>query len=215
MPELSIKGSDQTIDEGVDTTVIVTADKDPKRELTFKYTPTATGTNFLEADDDGNGSGQSRTVKLRFIEDTTATPRVWTANLPIDIKDADGLDSAHGTISVVLDTPAANDKYTVTSVTNEDRLAITVQDDTKPVIKITGDAPTLDQPQTGIRNAAFPIATTITQTNTPAPMMVKYMGRATQNNFLDETLTSLERTTEITFTGSSPNFTAILNVPVI
>ena len=213
VPELSIKGSDQTINEGDSTTIEVTATVDPRRELTFKYTPTETGSNFLKIRD-GKTNAQSRTAELTFTEDTTANPRVWTANIPIETIDPDELDTAHSTITVVLDTPGANDKYTVTSVTDEDRLAITVHDDTKPVIKITGDAPTLDQPQTGIRNAAFPIATTITQTNTPAPMMVKYMGRATQNNFLDETLTSLERTTEITFTGSSPNFTAILNVPV-
>ena len=213
VPELSIKGSDQTINEGGSTTIEITATVDPRRELTFKYTPTATGSNFLKIRD-GKTNGQSRTAKLTFTEDTTANPRVWTANIPIETIDADGLDSAHSTITVVLDTPGADDKYTVTSVANEDRLVITVHDDTKPVIKITGDAPTLDQVATGIRNAAFPIATTITQTNTPAPMMVKYMGRATQNNFLDENLTSLERTTEITFTGSSPNFTATLNVPV-
>ena len=213
VPELSIKGSDQTINEGDSTTIEVTATVDPRRELTFNYTPTATGSNFLKIRD-GKTSGQPRTAKLTFTEDTTANPRVWTANIPIETIDADGLDSAHSTITVVLDAPGANDKYTVTSVANEDRLAITVHDDTKPVIKITGDAPTLDQRVSGIRYAEFPITTTITQTNTPAPMMVKYMGRATQNNFLDENLTSLERTTEITFTGSSPNFTATLNVPV-
>ena len=48
VPELTISSTDVTVGEGVAAIIVVEASVDPKRELTFNYTPTETGnTSYL------------------------------------------------------------------------------------------------------------------------------------------------------------------------
>ena len=71
-PVLTIHSTPVSVTEGLAASVVVRASENPKRELTFKYTPTETGgTSYLKAirqNNDDRESGELRDVSLTFTQ---------------------------------------------------------------------------------------------------------------------------------------------------
>ena len=209
IPMLSFETDPLTINEGETATIEVTANKNPQRNITFHYTPTVTGSNFLKTLD-GNGTGDSRTATLEFTQNQTTSK--WTADLLLKTRDSDGIDGPHSIINVTLDTPGPNDKYTIAAEPN-DQISIFVNDTTKPLITI-GNAPDVDKDspfENAEKFAYFPVTASL---QPHVPLMLKYIATPTSNNFLAASPNNI-RTGVVRFSGTSPNFTGTLKVPII
>ena len=92
------------MDEGNAAEIIVEASENPKRELTFNFTPTETGTNYLTPltqDDVNKGSGVERSISLEFkqADSSPGSTDPWLATISLETQGHDGMG---GTISVVL-----------------------------------------------------------------------------------------------------------------
>ena len=106
IPELTITTASTTIEveEGRAAEIIVEASVNPKRELTFNFTPTEIGTSYLASltqDDVSKGSGVERSISLRFTQadSSPGSTDPWLATIRIATQ---GHDAEGGTISVVL-----------------------------------------------------------------------------------------------------------------
>ena len=108
-----------------------------------KYTPTekSSDTTYLKPDANNKTSGQSRTATLDFQEDTPTNPGTWKATITIETND-DMKDNKNGLIEVVLDTPSAQDGYTIAD-SPDNTILINVKDGTVPTITIV-DAPQVE-----------------------------------------------------------------------
>ena len=101
----------------------------PKQLVSFSYIPTETGTSYLAPliiDGTTYDSGDSRPVELEFVQDTTIAGDPWLATLSVATQTANALG---GTITIVLDQPGSDDKYTVGS---PDTATVTVNETTVP-----------------------------------------------------------------------------------
>ena len=110
VPELTIPTSLASVaaNEGGSATITVEASENPKRELTFSYIPTETGTSYLKVID-SKGSTEARDVTLRFSESAP-----WRATFEVETNSPDSLvNSAGGTIAVALGAPESGDKFTI------------------------------------------------------------------------------------------------------
>ena len=208
IPMLSIETSTLSINEGDTASIEITANKNPQRNITFHYTPTVTGSNFLRTFN-GKGTGDSRTATLEFTQNQTTNK--WTATLMLRTRDDDEIDTPHSIITVTLDTPGPTDKYTIATSPN-DRISITVVDATLPLITMIGNAPDVTSDvefEDGVKYALFPLRASF---QPHAPVLVKYTAINASSNFLVPTQNNI-RTSEVLFSGSSPNFTGDLKVP--
>ena len=204
IPMISIASSTISVTEGDTASIKIIASEDPVRHLKFHYTPTETGTSYLETTVGSNGesrmSGVSRTVTLEFTEDQTINK--YTANLMIATNDIVG-DSAHGSIAIVLDAPGTKDRYTVASDPNN-KITITVNDDEKPKITI-GDAPLAKDYESESDQrvlAKFPLTASF---QPYAPLTLRYFLTETGSNFLKTAVSGPNdiRSKEITFTNGT------------
>ena len=113
--EISFEASSVDITEAGTATITLLANGDPvANDLMVKYTPTekSSDTTYLKPDANNKTSGQSRTATLDFQEDTPSNPGTWKATITIETND-DMNDNKNGLIEVVLDTPSAQDGYTI------------------------------------------------------------------------------------------------------
>ena len=144
-PELSIISENFAIDEtnpGSTATIKVKASVNPLRQFPISFTPTdETGSNvtYLAPDIEENESGDPRTTRVWFTEEDVPDPdnpgqtiAIWTAEIMIKTVIDDGKDNPHGKIRVTLNAVAGVN--TVASGAND--VVVTVNDSTKPVIKI-------------------------------------------------------------------------------
>ena len=95
--------------------------------VTFSYTPTETGTSYLDPLHEGatKNSGQSREVTLTFTQEgqNPLLTDPWRATLSVNTQQDDALN---GTITVVIDDPEVGEKYTA----GTEKTSIIAVDDT-------------------------------------------------------------------------------------
>ena len=206
---ISINDRTKTVTEGGDVEIVFVATEDPVRELPIKFTPTETGTTYLMNDDDGNGTGATRTTApLEFRQDPNFNNK-FVANTTISTT-GNNIHGPHGTITVSLDATEADDVYN--AATTDNSMIITVNNDEIPTITIA-DAPAIK----GGQNAEFPITVTGHRPNGDS-LDIKYNITETGTNFLSPTITNPteQKMTPITFTvGASPftSGTGTLTIP--
>ena len=146
--EISFEDRSVDIAEAGMATITLLADDNPMTtELVVKYTPTekSSDTSYLKITDDSGTSqpdGETRMATLNFQEDTSTNPSKWKATITIKTNDDDGEDNKDGLIEVVLDTPSAQDGYTIADSPNNSIL-VNVEDGTVPEITIE-DAPNVE-----------------------------------------------------------------------
>ena len=117
IPVLTIVSTSISVstNEGVAARIVIEADENPKQPVIFSYTPTETGTSYLAPETIEGvtyNSGDSRPVELEFTQATPGSDDPWLVTLSVATQKS---EIAGGTITVVLDQPGANDKYTVGS----------------------------------------------------------------------------------------------------
>ena len=208
VPELSIITEDFAIDEAGTATIKVQASVNPLRDFPISYTPTNETGEYLKPDFEGNGHNVSRTTTLEFKENSIPDPdnpsqtiTMWTTEIMIETVDDDGIDAPHGEIKVTLNT--VTDVNTVAS--GADHVDITINDSTKPLIKI-GIPPTDIQRVYG-NNGAFTIRP-ITITSDIEPhgnnLTIKFRRAEPNSDFIDpEPVDDEEQTQIINFTTSN------------
>ena len=213
VPELSIITEDFAINE--DKTIPIKpikiqASVNPLRQFPIKFTPTDETGSYLELDLEGNGDGDARTTEIWFTEEPVPDPdnpgqtiSIWTAEIMIDTKEDDLRDMPHGLIKVTLNAVAGVN--TVSSVSGADHVNITVNDSTKPIIKI-GTPPTDIQRVFG-NDGAFTIRP-ITITSDIEPhgnnLTIKFSRAEPNSDFFDpEPVDDEEQTQIINFTTSN------------
>ena len=212
LPELSIEQTTMNIDEGGTASITVTASLEPEtKTFDVSFVPTETaGTTYLKDDDDGNGSGDSRTESLTFQNTAeSGSPAKWEATFPL-ATNANDIDMPNGVISVVLATPPANADFTIKADPG-DRVTINVKDLTVPAISIV-NAPDV----VALNNAQF----TLTANTQPhQPLTIRFTATNTTGSFLDvanKPASQAERTEDVTFAppdGATTPITGILPVP--
>ena len=201
---LSISAPDSIITEGGTLEFTVTADFDPERPLSIKYTPTEVGTDYLNT---SVASGTPDSIDLTFKKDPPATD--WTAKIPISLRAQNPAVTNNGEISVTLDQPAENAGYIVAAAPGNKATA-TIGDANKPVLSITDAVDTIAG-----NDAEFTITSHI---NPSGPLTIMVKPNNTSGNFLDETngATNTARTiNNVSFSQSGTNqaFTSTLSIP--
>ena len=115
IPVLTIVSTSRSLSiaEGATAEIVIEASENPKQPVTFSYTPTETGTSYLDPLHEGatKNSGESREVTLTFTQEgQNPLPTVpWRATLSVNTQQDDALN---GTITVVIDDPESGEKYT-------------------------------------------------------------------------------------------------------
>ena len=221
IPELTIFSTSTEVDvnEGAMAEINIMADMNPKQPVKFSYTPTETGTTYLApiTADDGTtmlGSGTSREVELVFsqADSSPGSTDPWITTLRFMTQEAVALN---GTITVVLDAPGADDKYTVGK---PDTAIVTVDDISIPELSIT-DA---------LKTVAGSDAKFIVTSNIPFvdDVVVEYNPVKAGGNYLNETDTDgtsgglntnsgLDRTDTISFEKVGDDYIATLSVATV
>ena len=134
IPELTISSMAVTVDEGKAAEIIVEASENPKRELTFNFTPTETESNYLTPltqDDVNKVSGVERSISLEFkqADSSSGSTDPWLATISLETQGYDGMG---GTIIVVL---GSGTGYTV-GTTNTATISVTEVGDLDPSVSI-------------------------------------------------------------------------------
>ena len=151
-PTLTLSAVTQTINEGDTAQFKVTANLDPgPNEIRVNYTPTETGTNFLDSTD--GASGTVRMVNLNFTK--TSGQAEWTDTFTMNTQ-LDNIDGTSGTISVAINPSTGNLKYLTPQTPTP--AVITINDIEVPEISIA--APTSNEIQPG-RDAVFRLSSNI------------------------------------------------------
>ena len=89
------------------------ANEDPKRELTFYFVPTETGTSYLKVVD-SKGSSDSRSVQKTFVNDPLKPDEKWRTTFDVETNSPDSLvNTTGGTIAIDLGAPESGDKFTI------------------------------------------------------------------------------------------------------
>ena len=213
-PVLSIVSTSVPVDEGSMAAIIVEASENPKRPLTFKYTPTETGTEYLApVDEDGvtKGTGMERTVSLEFSQATPGSDDPWLATLNLMTKEHDALS---GTITVAL---IDSSGYTVG---NPYQSAVTVNDVSIPALSIADAQETIAG-----NNAEFVVTSSIPFVG---DLDVVYNPEKSGGDYLDEsdtdgsaqdsgpnTNSGVDRTITLTFAEDSGAYTATLSFATV
>ena len=150
IPELTITSASTKIevDEGRTAEIIVQASENPKRELTFNFTPTETDTNYLTPltqDDVNKGSGVERSISLEFkqADSSPGSTDPWLATISLETQ---GHDATGGTITVVL---GSGTGYTV-GTSNTATITVTKVGDLVPSVSIVllNESATISEGQT-------------------------------------------------------------------
>ena len=150
IPVLTITTASTTIDveEGRTAEIIVEASENPKRELTFNFTPTESETNYLTSltqDDVNKGSGVERSISLEFTQadSSPGSTDPWLATISLETQ---GHDAMGGTIVVVL---GSGTGYTV-GTTDSATITVTEVGVLVPLVSIVllNDPATISEGQT-------------------------------------------------------------------
>ena len=106
-PELKIHSTSTEVstDEGLIAFIEVESDVDPRQPVTFKYTPTETGTEYLapileEGSATPKGTGDARTVTLEFMQEgeNPASDDPWLATISLKTQAHTPASGTSGTI---------------------------------------------------------------------------------------------------------------------
>ena len=171
-PVLSINDNSVSVDEGGNATIVVRASVNPEvDEIDVSFTPTETGSDYLDTLE--GVSGVSRTRTLSFTNDGNGN---FTANFTLNTRTANGINEENGEIVITLNTPGADAFYTIPNSPN-DRITVKVNDSDEPVITIE-DAPA--NIVGGI--AMFPLTASIQPWQ---KLEIRYTGVSTGGNFLE------------------------------
>ena len=142
-PVLSIAYNGNAIREGQTATFTIITDEDPKRDLTFNFTPeNNTDGDFLKVDtQDLKPSGEKRSdtiSKGAFTLIQGQSPPMWSAEFTIETRGPNGEDEDHGSITVTLEDPdsAVSDDYSISSNQGKNSAMVTVYDLEEPKISI-------------------------------------------------------------------------------
>ena len=208
--QLSITGSSVSTNEGDAATIVISTETDPEvDDIKISYTPTETGSDFLDTTD--GASGVSRTTTLRFTEDSSTGLSVWNAELTLNTKTANETLDNNGQIVVTLDSPGSNAFYTIPSSPN-DRITVSVNDINDPTIKIDDDAPDIIMGE----DAIFPVTASVLPNQ---DIKVRYSAVSTGGNFLERvgSQTNPIRTATVSFfaQGANQPIVGTLIVPTI
>ena len=203
---LSIAAPESTITEGGELNFVVTASYDPRTPLSFSYTLTEESGNYLH---DLATPGVNNSGDLTFTQDSSTAP--WTANLPIQLRDEDGLDADHGLVKVVLDTPAASANYLVAD-SPDNEATVEIRDKEIPTISITNANDLIAG-----NNAVFTLTSDIQPWQ---PLSINMIPTNTTGKFLNDTAgeSATPRSFEnVSFvqSASSQTFTATIEIPTI
>ena len=128
-PILSISSKTSSTIEGYDATFIITSNGDPKQPVNVSYTPIDTKGNFLDSKTSPNGISQTKTLTFSQAEGSDD----WTDEININLRDADGIDSEDGSITVTLDSTFENSFYLAAAEPNNS-ITIKVKDAEKPTL---------------------------------------------------------------------------------
>ena len=209
-PTLTIAAVTQTINEGDVAQFKVIANLDPgPNEIRVNYTPTETGTNFL--DTTAGASGTARTVRLNFTK--TSGQAEWTDTFTMNTR-LDNIDGASGTISVAINPAAGNLKYLTPQ--SPTPAVITINDIEVPEISISAPIPPTNgnhqlQPGSNLLyrlSSNIPIQEEIT---------VKFIPSTTAQNLLNTSsgLSGQVRTHRVRFNTSGGRHTATLPISTL
>ena len=218
-----------TVNEGADAIFTISADADPKRDLTINYTPSNVGEgDFLKVDSSTDphplpASGMMRSVDIpynMFIPMPDPNPTEWVATISIPTRMPNDKDESHGAISVTLNDAPTDNPYRIDAASDDNSAMVTVNDADAPEISITNADETLagDEIMFTLTASIEPlnnleIRFTPTEANAPST--------TTPTNFLDPTdpvsnsqkmSGEIRTSAELDFSGDSAPYTAVLKI---
>ena len=92
VPELTVITRAPAVNEGSPAEIIIQASENPRQPVAFSYTPTETGSTYLDPTHEGvkaKTSGQTREVELTFVQDTDVSGDPWRATLSVATQQAE------------------------------------------------------------------------------------------------------------------------------